>query len=508
MSNLRSANEFLNVVNVKLPTDVMVKPNALMSNDSRELNSGDVFCAVIGTEADGRHYINQALDKNVALVIAQCEQSTQHGEITTLQNQRGDTVYQVTVYQLNQQLFELASRFYNNPQQNMLVCGVTGTNGKTSISQLIAQLFSLMTVPCAIVGTNGAGLPGQLTPVNNTTPGATELLGLLAQFADQDIHHVAMEVSSHALDQRRVNSSLFDVAVFSNLSRDHLDYHQTMDAYAQAKFALFTQRSDQIAVINGDDEIAQQWLTRWPELNALIVYGRSEKVAQYNRFLQAKHIKHTQSGARFEVLTESEHVVIESPLLGDFNVDNLLAAIAVLLSQNVSLDKIALYIPKLRSVDGRMETFKAANTPLVLVDYAHTPDALEKVLIAAKAHCQGNLWVVFGCGGDRDKGKRPLMAKIAERLADKVMVTSDNPRTEQPISIINDVLKGFKQPEEVMTEIDRAAAIKHVIAQAVDRDIVVLAGKGHEDYIIIGDNKHPFDERALVKQLLNIEVDL
>ncbi|WP_448565663.1 UDP-N-acetylmuramoyl-L-alanyl-D-glutamate--2,6-diaminopimelate ligase [Thalassotalea ganghwensis] len=508
MPNLRSLNDILSAVNVSVPCDIQVAKRALLTNDSRLLKSDDVFCAVIGQQADGRDYIEQALQKNVALVIKECQNEDHHGQVTQLTGANGEAVYQVNVFQLNLRLFDLASSFYDFPQQQLCVCGVTGTNGKTSISQLIAQLFALIGKPCAIIGTNGAGLPGQLLALNNTTPGATELMNLLASFAEQEIKHVAMEVSSHALDQKRVAPELFDVAVFSNLSRDHLDYHQTMDAYAKAKFTLFTQQSGQIAVINGTDEIAKQWLKYWPRQDDLIVYCKGEQLNNFKRFVQASDIKHSASGASFILTTELDSVAIESPLLGDFNIDNLMAAVAVLLSQGFSLKEIALQVPKLTAVDGRMETFKGENSPTVVVDYAHTPDALEKVLHACRAHCHGNLWLVFGCGGDRDKGKRAMMAAVAERFADKVMVTSDNPRNEEPIDIIQDIVEGFEDATDIMIEVDRAKAIKEVIAGANKADIIVLAGKGHEDYIEVAGQKHHFDERVIVKQALAQEVSL
>jgi len=365
--------------------------------------------------------------------------------------------------------------------------GITGTNGKTSISQLLGQALTNCHKPCGVIGTNGAGMVDNLEVLDNTTPSATDLMQLFFRFSHNDISpkklndecitHIAMEVSSHALEQGRVTGNTFDIAIFTNLSRDHLDYHGTMAAYAAAKRQLFTPNEKQIAVLNGDDEQTQRWLANWPTSENLSLYntwlyGRSKNIRQHAKFVTCQNIKHHHQGVDFTLCTHLGDIDIHSPLLGDFNIDNLLAVIAVMLIEDVSL---------------------------TVVDYAHTPDALEKALIACRQHCDGNLFVVFGCGGDRDKGKRPLMAQAAQTYADQLIVTNDNPRTEQPMNIIDDVLAGLNEQCKVQVIVDRKEAVLATLAKAQANDVVLLAGKGHEDYIILGCEKIDYNERDIVK---------
>ncbi|GLX77802.1 UDP-N-acetylmuramoyl-L-alanyl-D-glutamate--2,6-diaminopimelate ligase [Thalassotalea insulae] len=468
-------------------------------NDSRELSAGDIFCGVNGTANKGRDFIAQALAADCHLILVECQHSAQHGTITTKPSTSGIEVAIIEFYQLNQQLFTLASAFYFHPHQQLMMIGITGTNGKTTTSQLIAKLLSANNQPCSVIGTNGAGQIDQLTAIKNTTPGATELMRWLQQFTEQQQSAVAMEVSSHALVQARVQASLFDVAVFTNLSRDHLDYHQSMENYAEAKFQIFSDNGEQIAVVNGDDQTAQVWLTHWHNKKNLIVYGRSETVKQYQQFVYAGAISHQHSGVTFTLSSHLGEVTIHSQLIGDFNVDNLLAAIAVLIHAKVSLSDIAISVKSLTAIPGRMEAFSRHNAPLAVVDYAHTPDGLENALKACRQHCQGQLWVVFGCGGDRDRGKRPLMGKIAEIHSDQIIITNDNPRTESPEQIVKDVLAGCQQPEKINVMLERQQAVLAALTQAKPDDVVLLAGKGHEDYVIIGDQQLTYNERELVR---------
>jgi len=472
-----------------------------LTNDSRSVQQGDIFCAVVGHAQNGRLYIRQAIQAGAALVIAECKTEQAHGN-TTIEN--GVTI--IEFYQLNQQLFSLAKAYYQNPQAKMTMIGITGTNGKTSTSQLIANIFTSCQQPCAVIGTNGAGRIDNLQPLVNTTPSATELHKLFAEFVEQNIELVAMEASSHALVQGRVTADLFDIAVYTNLSRDHLDYHQTMDAYAAAKKQMFTGDNKQIAVLNGDDKQAQQWLSSWPTQQIVWVYGRGEsfikqKMAkQYKNYVCASHVKHHSQGVSFTLKTHIGDIEINSPLLGDFNIDNLLAAMSVLLIKDISLTEIASSVAKLTPIMGRMESTSLPGFATAVVDYAHTPDALENALIACREHCHGKLWVVFGCGGDRDKGKRPLMAQAAENFADKLVITNDNPRSENPEAIAEDVLAGCKHPEKVTTILDREQAVLATLTKAHADDIVLLAGKGHEDYIILGNKKVAYNEREIVKE--------
>lgn len=487
-----------------------------LTNDSRtinnDINSGDIFCAIIGHVQDGRQYIDNAIALGAKLVLSECEVAHQHGDIRYVQS--GSTqVAVISFYQLNKNLFTLASAYYQSPEKSMTMIGVTGTNGKTSTSLLLGQVLTNCQKPCAIIGTNGAGMINDLQPLENTTPSATDLVQLFFAFSQQNdqekISHLAMEVSSHALEQGRINGHTFDIAIYTNLSRDHLDYHGTMADYAAAKRQLFVNNNKQIAVLNGDDTQARFWLDQWPTEDCssqqnLWVYGRSELVRSHKHFVSCHNIQHHSQGVHFLLSTHLGDIDIHSPLLGDFNIDNLLAVIAVLLIEGIDLAVIADKISQIKAIEGRMESFssptqKADNTPTVVVDYAHTPDALKKALIACRQHCHGKLFVVFGCGGDRDKGKRPLMAQAAQKYADCLVVTNDNPRTEAPMSIIDEVLSGLNEQCQARVIVNRKQAVLDTLAKAQADDVVLLAGKGHEDYIILGHEKIHYNERQVVK---------
>lgn len=475
-----------------------------MTNDSRTVKAGDIFCAVIGSELDGRQYIDQAVASGASLVIAQCQHQQQHGKLLFKAiDKNSPKVLVVQFYQLEQHLFTLAQLYYQQPQQHMKVVGITGTNGKTSTAITLAKLLTACQQKAAVIGTIGAGVMPTLKTIANTTPGATETLALINDFATQGVDVLAMEVSSHALAQKRVLPELFDIAVFTNLSRDHLDFHNNMADYADTKFSLFAGKTGQIAILNGDDSYAQTWLSHEANIagRALIVFGRDPQIAQLYKkgYVVADNLKHHLAGISFDLITHVGTAKINSPLLGDFNVDNLLAAIAVMLSLELSLTTISQVIAEVSPVPGRMESFSGQGKPLAIVDYAHTPDGLACALQAAKKHCQAELWVVFGCGGDRDKGKRREMGAIAEQYADHIILTNDNPRTEAPELIVSDILAGCKKAEKITIILNREQALKSVFAHAKAEDCIVFAGKGHEDYIIVGTEKQPYNERQRVQ---------
>ncbi len=484
-----------------------------LHNDSRAIVEGDIFCAIIGHDQDGRQYIEQAIKQGAKLVLAECENSSEHGDVVIASS--GNNVAMVKFYQLNQHLFTLTKNYYQAPQDNMTLVGITGTNGKTTTSQLLAQMLSISDKPCAVIGTNGAGSIDKLHPLENTTPSACELHQLFYRFNDEHSVHgkfsyVAMEVSSHALSQNRVQADLFDIALFTNLSRDHLDYHGSMASYGETKKQIFTADSKQVAVVNFDDKQAKQWLKNWPEQQVIWLYGRESNINTYKHFVTANAIKHHSHGVSFTLASHLGNVDITSPLLGDFNIDNLLAAISVLLIQGIPLSELPHLVAQVSAIAGRMEATSAKNLATAVVDYAHTPDALEKALQACRQHCAGELYVVFGCGGDRDKGKRPLMAQAAEKYADYLVVTNDNPRSEDAQLIANDIVAGFSNPdaEQITIILEREQAVLKTLNKAQAGDIVLLAGKGHEDYVIvakhdehgaiIGTQKLAYNERLVV----------
>ncbi|SEK94099.1 UDP-N-acetylmuramoylalanyl-D-glutamate--2,6-diaminopimelate ligase [Colwellia chukchiensis] len=494
----------------KIQRHFSLQPNKTVAlvNDTRAIHAGDVFCAVIGSLRDGRAYVAQALAANCGLIFEETKDEKLHGQLNWQQNNAGQSIALIKSWQLNDNLFALASAFYGAPSQHIKVIGITGTNGKTSTSQIIASLLDHCQQNAAVIGTNGAGKLGHLHSIENTTPGATELQHLFCGFAKQNISHVAMEVSSHALAQKRVHGTLFSTAVFTNLSRDHLDYHQTMSAYAQAKKQIFSAQATQMAVINGDDQQAQKWLQSWPKSQPVVVYGRGEDIAHYSRFAQALAVQHHTNGVSFQLHTEQGQCHIRSALLGDFNVENLLAAIAVLIVEGFTLATIAQAIKQLEPIMGRMEAFNAPSKTTAVIDYAHTPEALASALDACRLHCQGKLWLVFGCGGDRDVGKRPLMAQVAEAKADQIIITNDNPRSESPEAIARDIMAGFSHSAQVETILDRRSAVLTALTHAHVDDVVLCAGKGHEDYIIVANEKHHYDERALVNEFFHGEAQL
>ncbi len=476
-----------------------VESSALV-NDSRLVGEHAIFCAVMGSQADGRQYIDLAIGAGAPMVIAQCHSAAQHGNVIERVGQNGK-VSIVQFFELDKHLSTLAQCYYGYPHHALKMVGITGTNGKTSTSQMVANCFSALSQQSAVIGTIGAGQIGALIPTVNTTPGPTELNALLAKFVQEGTKVVAMEVSSHALDQHRVSPEMMDIAVFTNLSRDHLDYHNTMDEYAKAKFKLFTGTKSQVAVINGDDAFGNSWLTQLNDQQDVIAFGRTDRIAHYARYVKAKNVTCTTHGLSFTLETEKASFEVTSKLMGDFNVDNLLAATGVLRAADIAVEDIVRILPNIQACDGRMEAFSLTDKATCVVDYAHTPDALENALKACRQHCEGKLWVVFGCGGDRDQGKRALMGEIAERLANHVVLTNDNPRNEAPEMIVSNILSGCQHPEKITVILDRSQAVTSTLANAAPQDMVLLAGKGHENTIQIGSNIIQYSERELVMSI-------
>ncbi|WP_198677902.1 UDP-N-acetylmuramoyl-L-alanyl-D-glutamate--2,6-diaminopimelate ligase [Aliidiomarina shirensis] len=456
--------------------------------DSRKIATGDAFIAVPGAEVDGRDYIQPAIAAGASVVLADMDQWT-HGEL--------EGVPLIGVPNLATEISHIAGRFYQQPDSEIRLIGVTGTNGKTTVSHLVAQLWQALEPTAAVLGTLGSGVLPVLLPETNTTPDAVTVQQRLASFVAEGAKTVAMEVSSHALVQARVEALHFDTLIATNVTRDHLDYHGNMENYVAAKARLFTDFPARVRILNADDALVAAWGNaddHWYSMN-------SSKIGEKNT-LVASDISYTNSGTRMVLHWHEQQISVVSPLLGDFNVANLLAALLSPLASGFSLTFAAALVPQLQSVAGRMETFTAPNKPLVLVDYAHTPDALEQVLLAARRHCSGKLWCVFGCGGDRDRGKRPQMGEVASRLADHAVVTDDNPRTEAPETIIKDIISGMPNGSVYTAMPGRAKAVRETIVNANENDVVVCAGKGHETYQVIGTKVHDYDERALVAEIL------
>lgn len=464
--------------------------------DSRKVASGDLFIALAGHSTDGRCYIPQAIAQGAAAVLAQADGVAMPGDIC---QQHGVPV--VYFDQLHQRLSALAGRFYQQPSRHLKLAGVTGTNGKTTTTQLLAQWSQLLGERSAVMGTTGNGLYGHTTPAENTTADALQVQQMLEALVKQGVSFTAMEVSSHGLVQHRVADLHFSASVFTNLSRDHLDYHGDMAAYEAAKWQLFSSHDHGEMIINADDTTGQCWLEQLPQAVAVSLNTFARFDTQ-RRYVRATRVEYHGQGANIQIASSWGEARIHSRLLGEFNVSNLLLALATMLALGYSLPDLVQSAPRLLPVCGRMEVFSTPGKPTVVVDYAHTPDALEKALQALKLHCVGKLWCVFGCGGDRDRGKRPLMGAIAEQYADLVVVTDDNPRTENPAAIVRDIVSGMLDAGRAQVIAGRAQAVMHVVMHAAAQDVVLIAGKGHEDYQIVGHQRLDYSDRVAVAQLL------
>jgi UDP-N-acetylmuramoyl-L-alanyl-D-glutamate--2,6-diaminopimelate ligase len=467
--------------------DVVVRG---LSLDSRDVAEGDAFIALQGSRGHGIAFASKARELGARIVIA---------EPVPVAAASGTDDGVLWVDGLREKLGGIAARFFGDPSRELRVMGVTGTNGKTSVVQLMAQALSILGRRAATIGTLGAGMHGAINAGERTTPDAISQQRLLASFLEQRASDVAMEVSSHALDQGRVNGVNFRLAVFTNLTRDHLDYHGDMDAYAAAKRRLFTMHGLGAAVINVDDAFGRQLVSSLPADTRVISYAIDDESAD----VRAVGIEMHADGLRFLLQTPWGERRIESKLLGYFNVSNLLAVAASLGALDHPFERICLALSGLDPVNGRMSRLGGeAEQPLVVIDYAHTPDALEQALSSLRAHCRGELICVFGCGGERDRGKRPQMAAIAERLADKVIVTDDNPRGEDGEAIVAAIMTGFDHSTTVSIERDRAKAIQRSIFEARNDDIVLIAGKGHEPYQEIAGTRHVFDDLDVARRAL------
>jgi UDP-N-acetylmuramoyl-L-alanyl-D-glutamate--2,6-diaminopimelate ligase len=417
--------------------------------------------------------------------------------------QSGD-VPLIRVPNLSAQVSGIAGRFYGDPSRHLQVIGVTGTNGKTSCTHFLARALA-PDIRCGVIGTLGNGFPEDLEEGTHTTPDPVRLQALLSNLLARGAGAVAMEVSSHALDQYRAAAIRFHTAVLTNLSRDHLDYHETMAHYAESKKRLYRMPGLACAVLNTDDPLGIELAGELPSDQPLIGYGTREPVRYADRlkgYVRASHIMSAPSGMRIRIAGTWGTGEFRTPLLGRFNASNLLAVLAILLQRQYPLEDAMRRISRLRTVPGRMERIGGDGLPLAVIDYAHTPDALEHVLTALRDHAKGRLICVFGCGGDRDRGKRPEMGGIAESLSDRVFVTDDNPRTEDPGRIVREILDGMKRPSRAQVIHDRAAAIRTALTTAVAGDLVLVAGKGHEAVQQMGDRRIPFSDCEQVTNVL------
>jgi len=453
--------------------------------DSRLIQSGDTFVAIEGYQTDGRNYISSALDKGAGLVIAEANQNQ-----SFLASHKNDRRV-VWISDLNQWLSQLAANYYEDPSHALKAIGITGTNGKTSCSFLIAKTLQKMHFECYLLGTLGVGQSSRLQTSENTTADAITMQKILAEAVAVGAQFAAMEISSHGIAQFRANAVKLTTSVFTNLTHDHLDYHGSMENYGSAKRKLFLADTLKNAVINMDDRFGRK-LANDDAIHAkkwLVTTKLPTPGSDLDHWIWAEDVVFSMQGIRAKIYSPWGTGSLDSPLIGQFNLSNLLLVIAAVGSILRDLEPILLALKSVHSAPGRMQKIGNENTPLAIIDYAHTPDALEQTLLAIREHCVGLIWCVFGCGGDRDISKRALMARIAEKLANRVIVTTDNPRTESADKIREDIFAGLKRPEKVEYIEDRKAAIEAAIALANPGDAILVAGKGHEDYQIIGTEK-------------------
>jgi UDP-N-acetylmuramoyl-L-alanyl-D-glutamate--2,6-diaminopimelate ligase len=458
--------------------------------DSRQVTPGAVFVAIRGVHSDGHDFLPAALDQGaIALVVEELTPQLLHRV-----QSGGQTVIQVQ--RSRQALARIANLYYRYPSHQLRLVGITGTNGKTTTTYVVESILQAAGRAVGVIGTVNYRFGGTQIPAPHTTPDALVLQQLLRQMVDASISDVVMEVSSHALTQERVEGCHFEVCVFTNLSRDHYDYHGTEEAYFAAKARLFQEVPARWHVLNLDDPYGQRLIAT--SRARLLTYGLTSEAT-----LKPTDVQHGLDGIQFSLPTTKGHLAVRSPLIGRHNVYNLLAGIAVAIALDLDATAIMRGIAQLHQVPGRLERVDAGQDFYVFVDYAHTPTALEQVLRLVRAETPGRLITVFGCGGDRDTGKRPLMGQVATSLSDYTIITSDNPRTEDPQRIIEDIVRGIETTSSCKTLVDRRQAITEAMAIARRRDTVVIAGKGHEDYQIIGRTRLHFDDREVARAVLH-----
>lgn len=476
-----------------------------LSLDSRISLPNSLFFAVSGQHFDGRDFIEQAI-KNGAVA---CLQEAEIKPEIQIAEYNGKQIPIISIHNLTQKLGVITSRFYSHPSKQLKMIGVTGTNGKTSICHYLAQALTNAQQKCALLGTAGIGFIDDLEVCALTTPNALEIQSYLANFYQKGAAAVSMEASSHGLEQGRTSGVAFDIAVFTNLTHEHLDYHGSLENYFAAKKRLFTSPGLKTAIINSDNEYGRRLVNELNDSLDIYTYGiEANNEVDLNKHIAAQIRKVNPNGIEVHLQTPWGSANANIPLLGRFNVSNCLAVITCLCVLGIDLREAIAYIEQLKGVLGRMECFGGEQLPLVVVDYAHTPDALANALQELKSCCTGKLWCVFGCGGNRDQYKRQIMGEIAKQHADHIVLTNDNPRQESPEKIVADIQVGIGQSADLVVELDREKAITHAINQALVNDVVLVAGKGHEDYQIIGDQRRPFKDQTIVYDVLQAKQNL
>lgn len=467
-----------------------------LSLDSREIFPGGLFMALAGTQRNGNFFISEAIEKGAVAILF-------NDEKVSIQTDFKNTL-KIGLPSLKERYAEISARFWNRPSQSLITYGVTGTNGKTSCTHFIASLLSQLGERAGVIGTLGTGVIGSLKPSLHTTPNGIEIQACLAQMREQKIKHVAIEVSSHGLEQHRVDSVEFKSGLLTNISHDHLDYHKNFEAYVEVKQQLFTKFNLAHTLLNMNDFYGERWLNTWQDKPGLVAYGIGRpRLDLKTNFLVATELVCNQEGSWARLESSWGKGELNTQLLGAFNISNILAAVSALLAEGWPFKKVLEAIPHLSPVSGRMQLFRTQGQPSIVIDYAHTPDALEKVLLNLKRFNPLKLWCVFGCGGNRDTMKRPKMGAAVSRYADEFIITDDNSRDEDPRKIVQEIISGIPQGKSYQVIHDRRLAIEAAIRSAQSKDIILIAGKGHESYQEAGGKRYYFNDSEVVKQCLN-----
>lgn len=465
--------------------------------DSRYVKQGDVFFALTGASTHGKTYIDAAVDAGAVAIVMEVESDADPLPVSWYTHQNNQLPL-IAIHNLRAQLAAIANSYYNNPSLSLTLTGVTGTNGKTSITSFLAQVLSEKN-KCGLIGTLGTGIYPDIVPGIHTTPDIFSLYKTLATFNEQGVNKVMMEVSSHALQQERIAGLNFTTAIFTNLSHEHLDYHQTMSQYLAAKLKLFQVDELKHAIVNIDDLSSHEVLASIAAEVNVLTYSVT-KYKQANIF--ADRLIMEDKGISFTLHTPKGECEINTRLQGKFNISNLLAVVAVLVNEDYSMPEIKSRLEGVSAIAGRMEKVTSGNMPCFIIDYAHTPDALELVLQSLRKQYKGSLWCVFGCGGDRDQDKRARMGAIAEIYADHIVLTNDNPRNEPAEQIVSQILQGIEAKDKVTIEYDRQTAIHYAFNTSTNDDVILVAGKGHENYQITGDRRTHFSDRECIEKII------
>ena len=487
------------LVECQVTMDVSIRK---LTSDSRQVTHGAAFFAYPGYHCDGRDYIDDAVSRGAVAIFME---SPDNKDEMKLRSMDGRSIPVIHIINLRSLYGIFLSRFYHDPSRQMTLVGITGTNGKSSVAYLITTSLNSLGIKAGLLGTLGIGLTGELECNDFTTPDASVIQDKLSKMRDAGAEQVVVEVSSHGLDQHRVNGCVFDTAILTNVSRDHLDYHDSQESYIESKGKLFAKSFLTNMIVNIDDQYGKELFIRYSTERRVIGYSLDKKYLDHRSVVVAHQICSSINGSSFEVRSPWGVGKVETKLLGRFNIYNLLAAITSLCLHEVAFEDAISAISHISGIPGRMEQYGGVGgSPNIFVDYAHTPDAMSKVLSLLRQHCSGRLIIVFGCGGDRDRGKRVLMGQVASQYCDEIILTDDNPRFENPKRIIDDIVLGIDNDREVEIEHDRAVAIAKAVKNALENDVILLAGKGHETSQLVAGESYEFSDCQQIQMLLRV----